>query len=122
MRQIAIREIGMLKDLYSRISPYVGLINMALLAATAYYTTIRHFLHISFVEFLFLLILAIAGIMVFEYTIVLPSHYLFINEQAYKHGNLIRKDLQEIREKELREIIERLNRLEERLAVLEVKK
>jgi len=119
MRQIAIKEIGMLKDLYARISPYIGLINMTLLAATAYYTTIRHFLHINFLEFIILIAVVVLTVAAVEYFIVMPSHYAFINEQAYKHGNLIRRDLTDIRAKELHEILAVLNELREKLDNLE---
>jgi len=119
MRQIAIKEIGMLKDLYARISPYIGLINMTLLAATAYYTTIRHFLHINFLEFVILIAVVVLSVAAVEYFIVMPSHYAFINEQAYKHGNLIRRDLSDIRSKELREILETLQDIKIRLENLE---
>jgi len=115
MRQIAVKEIGMLKDLYSRLSPYIGLINLVLLTATAYYTTVRHFLRISFVEFVAIVCASVFILAVVEYTVVLPSHYMFINEQAYKHGNLIKRDLDNLRQKELKEILHRLNVVEEML-------
>jgi len=119
MKQIAIKEIGMVKDLYSRISPYIGLINMVLLATTAYYTTIRHILHINFPEFVILLVIVIVSLAAVEYFIVMPSHYAFINEQAYRHGNLIRRDISDMRENELKEIILSLKCIEERLDNIE---
>jgi len=119
MRQIAIKEIGMLKDLYARVSPYIGLINMTLLIATAYYTTVRHIFRITFVEFVVLIVVVVVMVAALEYFIVMPSHYAFINEQAYKHGNLIRRDLADIRANELSEMLTLLRDIENRIESLE---
>jgi predicted transcriptional regulator len=58
---------------------------------------------------LFLLILAtIVGIaMLIEYKVIIPSVMAFRNKQEYEHKNLLKKDLQEIKDK--------LNSIEKRI-------
>lgn len=85
--------IGALKDLFSRSIFYISIINFFLLIATAYYTTIRNFVQISFLWFIVLAMLIIALAMVVEYTIILPSCYVFNNMQVYKHDNPLKDDI-----------------------------
>ena len=45
--------------------------------------------------------------MFFEYKVVFPSSLLFINRQAYRHGNLVKRDL-EVLSKQIKSIEDKL--------------
>jgi len=103
------KVIGAVKELMSRVTFYVSVLNFLMLAVTAYYTTIRHVLPIPFWIFFAILIVIVIIAMILEYTIVLPSQIAFINWQVYTHENLIRRDLEKVMKK-LEEIEQQLAR------------
>jgi len=106
--------LGGVKELLSRVTFYVSILNFLMLAVTAYHTTIRYFLPLPFwvlplpfwVFFATLAVIVVVA-MIFEYTIVLPSQIAFLNWQVYTHDNPVRKDLERIMAK-LEEIERRL--------------
>jgi len=91
--------LGGAKDLLMRTMFYITAINFLLLAATAYHTTLRPYLPMSFWGFLAILVGLILIAMVFEYKIVLPSTIAFLNRQVYKHKNPLVEDVLEIKKK-----------------------
>jgi hypothetical protein len=99
--------IGALKDLFSRATFYISIINFFLLIATAYYTTLRNFIPVPFVWFMGFTVLIIILAMSLEYIIIMPSCYVFSNMQTYKHDNPLKDDI--------KLIIEQLDTIEEKI-------
>ena len=99
LEQKRIRYIGAIKNILARSTFYISILNFAMLAVTSYSVVVWKVLPISFWLFFLILVLMIVGMMIFDYTIMLPSEMSFMNWQAYKHNNPIRKDLEEIKEK-----------------------
>jgi len=90
--------VGAFKDLVSRTMFYMTPINLFMLAATTYHVTARDFIwqYAPWVNFwMFFAVLIIAGLcaMAIEYKVIFPSSVTFSNAQGYKHGNLLRRDL-----------------------------
>ena len=104
------RFIGGIKELLGRVTFYISMMNFLMLAATAYYTTIRHFLPISFWIFLAILVAIVITAMILEYTVILPSQIAFMNWQIYTHENPIRKDLEKVMAKleEIERVLEEI--------------
>jgi len=93
--------IGGAKDLLGRSLFYVGVINFALLAVTAYHTTLRDVLSVwipwlTFPIFMGALIAIVLASMVIEYKLILPSTIAYLNSQSYKHQSLLRMQLDRI--------------------------
>ena len=93
--------LGALKDLLGRTVFYMTPINLFMLAATTYHVTARDFIWqfapwVNFWMFFAALLFAALCAIVIEYKIVFPSSIFFSNLQGYKHGNLIRRDLETI--------------------------
>lgn len=91
--------LGGLKELFSRVMFYAGIINFILIVVTAYHTSIKDITTIPFWAFFLTLIIGLFIAMVFEYIIVLPSSISFSNRQSYKHDNPIREDMNKILKK-----------------------
>ena len=110
--------VGALKDLAGRTMFYMTPINLFMLAATTYHITARDFMWqyapwVNFWLFFAGLVLIAICAMIIEFKVVFPSSIFFSNTQSYKHGNLIRKDLETV----LREI----RKIDARLDVIEAK-
>ena len=93
--------LGAFKDLINRTMFYMTPINLFMLAATTYHVTARDFIwqYAPWVNFwMFFAALVFAGLcaMVIEYKVIFPSSVTFSNAQGYKHGNLLRRDLDNI--------------------------
>ena len=99
--------IGGLKELLARVTFYISIVNFIQVTAMTYYTTVRNISNISFIIYILILAMLILAMMVFEYTIVMPSHYAFLNWQTYIHDNPIRRDLEKVMAK-LEEIEKKL--------------
>ena len=119
LKQYAIGPwLGALKDLVSRTMFYMTPLNLFMLAATTYHVTARDFLWqyapwINFWVFLSGLIVVALVALVIEYKIVFPSSVYFSNIQGYKHGSLVRRDLETI--------ISALKQIDSRLGDMEAK-
>ncbi|NOR85465.1 hypothetical protein GQ473_05060 [archaeon] len=100
--------IGAIKELFGRTSFYITVINFFLLIVTAYYTTIRDFIPISFLTFIATTVLMVCVAMVIEYVVILPSSVVFQNIQAYKHTNPLKDDV--------KLILERLDKIDEKIS------
>jgi len=91
--------LGGLKELFSRVMFYAGIINFILIVVTAYHTSIKDIMPIPFLAFFSILIVGLFIAMIFEYIVVLPSSVAFSNRQSYKHDNPIRDDMLKILKK-----------------------
>ena len=91
--------LGGAKELVMRTMFYITAINFLLIAVTAYHTTLRPYLPISFWGFLAFLVVVVIIAMVIEYKIILPSSIAFLNAQVYKHRNPLVDDILEIKKK-----------------------
>ena len=112
---------GGLKNLYTRALVYQGMISIFLVALTAYNTlTLREEFRdianfINFPIFIAVLFCLLVAFMVFAYKVEMPSSIAFANIQAYKHQNLIRKQIAEMKKEhkeQLDLILEKLEELE----------
>lgn len=101
------QHIGALKELFGRTSFYITVINFFLLIVTAYYTTIRNFIPVSFISFMAFAVFLVCVAMVVEYVIILPSSMAFQNLQAYKHTNPLKDDV--------KLILKRLDEIEKKI-------
>ena len=125
LRQNVLRQynvgpwLGALKDLSGRTMFYMTPINLFMLAATTYHVTAKAFIlqfapWINFWIFFGGLILVAIVAMIIEFKVVFPSSVFFSNIQSYKHGNLIRQDLETIM-REIQKIDGRLDTIESKL-------
>ena len=111
--------LGALKDLLGRSMFYMTPINLFMLAATTYQVTARDFIWqfapwVNFWMFISALVLTAIAAMIIEFKVIFPSSVFFSNIQGYKHGNLIRRDLEIIME-EIKKIDTRLDDMEAKL-------
>lgn len=93
--------IGGIKDVANHATFWMSALNLGLVAATAYHTTIfpqvEHLVPwFSFPVFLLSIILLAGTAMLVEYKIIIPSVFTFRNRQEYEHQNLIRKDIADL--------------------------
>lgn len=125
LRQNVLRQynvgpwLGALKDLSGRTMFYMTPINLFMLAATTYHITAKAFISqfapwINFWMFFGGLVLVAIVAMIVEFKVVFPSSVFFSNIQSYKHGNLIRQDLESIM-REVQKIDGRLDAIEAKL-------
>ena len=110
--------LGALKDLVGRTMFYMTPINLFMLAATTYHITARDFIWqfapwFNFWMFFFALVFVAICAMVIEFKIIFPSTVFFSNIQGYKHGNLIRRDLEVI--------IQEIHKIDAKLDAIEAK-
>ena len=108
--------IGALKDLIGRTMFYMTPINLFMLAATTYHVTARDFIWqfapwFNFWIFFFILVFIAILAMIVEYKIIFPSTVHFSNIQGYKHGNLLRRDLEAVMQ-EIQKIDAKLDAME----------
>jgi hypothetical protein len=94
--------LGAVKDLASRVMIYLSLLNFVQISATFFTVTLKpnflqHAPWLNFWIYFGALLLFTTLIMLFEYKLVMPSTFTFINKQEYTHENLIRQDLLEIK-------------------------
>ncbi len=127
--QISIPWIGAMKDLWAMTSVYVAGINFILIAITSYGTTIgpllrtpgAGWLYLPWMRlqwFILILVFIVLGMMYLEYILVYKSYFTFRNKQEYEHENLIRADIQTMKEQQeaqFKLIEERFDRIEKAL-------
>jgi hypothetical protein len=94
--------IGGIKDVAMMSAFYISILNIFLVAVTAYHTTLQQYILVVFPwfkmwTFLLVLILLAALMMVLEYKFVYASWFTFRNKQEFEHENLIRKEIDELR-------------------------
>jgi len=110
--------LGAFKDLLGRTMFYMTPINLFMLAATTYHVTARDFIWqfapwFNFWMFFFALVFIALCAMVVEYKVIFPSTIFFANIQGYKHGNLIRRDLEVV--------MQEIQKLDAKLDAIEMK-
>jgi hypothetical protein len=113
---------GMIAQVAGQVAVFVSIINLFLIAVTAYNTTLsgyfeQHGVHISFWVFALVIVglLLVAFLLMWKFA--LPSYYSSFNEQFYRHDNPIRADLEEIKKllnKDLGNVKKRLDKLEKK--------
>lgn len=112
---------GGLKNLYSRAMNYLGIITTLLLALTAYNTLVLReefrdiAMVINFPVFISILFCLLVVTMIFVWKVEVPSSIAWSNIEAFKHSNLIRKQITEMEKrhkKQLDLILEKLESLE----------
>ncbi|MFC1901415.1 hypothetical protein ACFLX3_00590 [Chloroflexota bacterium] len=110
--------VGAFKDLLGRTMFYMTPINLFMLAATTYHVTARDYIWqfapwVNFWVFFSALVLVAVIAFVIEFKIIVPSTVQFSNLQTYKHGNLLRRDLEVVMQG-IRQIEARLEAMEAR--------
>lgn len=88
--------IGGLKTIFSSVTFYIGLINFVLLVPTAYNTTLKYYLPISFIGFVTIIFILLIFAMYVEYTWFMPSSIRFANDQSWKFNNPIRREFENL--------------------------
>lgn len=88
--------IGGLKVIFSSVTFYIGLINFVLLVPTAYNTTLKFYLPISFIGFVIIIAILLIIAMYIEYVWFMPSGIIFANQQSWKHDNPIRQEFEKL--------------------------
>jgi len=73
------RFIGGVKELLTRVTFYISILNFLMIIVTTYCTTIRHVYNIPFWVFFATFVVIVLVAMIFEYTIILPSQIAFLN-------------------------------------------
>ena len=113
---------GIFTQTASQLSIFVAMINLLLLITTAYNTTLSKWFEIygiplSFWTFMGLIILLLVIVAALLYKFALPSFFSVLNEQAYKHDNPIRADIEQVQktlDANLKAISNRLEKLEKK--------
>jgi hypothetical protein len=108
--------LGAFKDLLGRTMFYMTPINLFMLSATTYHVTARDYIWqfapwVNFWIFFAGLVFVALCAMVIEFKVIFPSSVFFSNIQGYKHGNLIRRDLELVME-EIQKIDAKLDAIE----------
>jgi hypothetical protein len=90
---------GALMTLAGRLNIYISMINMVLISFFAYPSVSSFIVNntgisIPFWAFILIIIITPFVVMVFEYKFGLPSFIAFNNEQAWRHDNPRRKDIE----------------------------
>lgn len=93
---------GYVSQVSSQMTIFITVINLFMLAATFYQTTFGGWMqdrgwYCPFWMFMVILIvlLGVTAVLVFKYAV--PSFFNAFNDQFYKHNNLLRKDIDEIK-------------------------
>lgn len=104
---------GYIAQVASQVSILIAVVNLLLIAVTAYNTTLFpwlkiHGLSLPFWLFLTMLFVFMLISSLFLYKFAVPSFFSAFNDQFYKHDNPMRKDIDEL--KRVQEVIlEKLN-------------
>lgn len=90
MKQTKVPLVGAFKETFIHTAVWLGLLNFALIAITAYWTTLRQFFLVSapWVKiwmFLGFLVFILVVMMVVEYKFIMPSYYAFRGRQFSQH-------------------------------------
>ena len=114
------QQWGVFATLAGQLSIFIAMINLLLLITTTYNTTLRGWFQaygipLNFWTFvgLIALLLTIAASLLYKFA--LPSFFSFLNDQAYRHDNPIRQDIELVQktlDNNLKEFKERLEKLE----------
>jgi len=113
---------GKFRFMYNHAVFYVGAIQLVLVAAVAYNTTVQPWIveylgwNITFWQYgLALGVVLIVG-MVLEFVLGVPALIAVSNEQMYKHDSPIKSDFAEVKDKQA-EIEEKINKIMKHLEI-----
>ena len=92
---------GMIAQTVAQISIFIAIINLLLLAVTAYNTTLRvwfeyYSIPLGFWTFMSVIAVLLLIAAIAAYKFALPSFFSFWNEQFYTHDNQLRKDIENL--------------------------
>lgn len=113
---------GKFRFMYNHAIFYVGVIQMVLIAATAYNTTLQPWMaeylgwNIAFWQYCIALGAMLLVGMILEFTIGVPAVIAISNEQMYKHQNPIRADLDKVRSQQA-EMQDKLDKIMKRMDI-----
>lgn len=88
--------LGGLKTIFSSVTFYIGLINFSLLVPTAYNTTLKYYLPISFWLFVLIVFIVLFIAMIVEYVLIMPSGISFANKQSWEFDNPVRREFERL--------------------------
>lgn len=113
---------GKFRFVYGHAATYVGMIQMALIIAVAYNTTLKPWVvsylgwDMTFWQYCIVLgVLLLVG-MVLEFALGVPAFLAIANEQWYKHGNPIKTDIDTVKSKQA-EMDDKVNKIMKRLEI-----
>jgi len=113
---------GRFRFVYGHAATYVAMVQMVLIAAMAYSTTVQPWAaeylgwNITFWQYCTILIIILGIGMVLEFTFGIPAFLVTTNEQWYKHGNPVKTNLDAVKEKQ-KEIEAKLDKIIRRLEI-----
>jgi len=92
---------GMFAQTAGQISIFVAMLNLVLLAVTAYNTTLSGWFEsmgipLNFWQFMCIIVFSLVIAFAVLYKYALPSFFSFFNDQFYQHGNKLREDIEEL--------------------------
>ena len=113
---------GIFANVAAQLSILIAMLNLLLLIATAYNTTLREWFEqygipLNFLAFMGLIALLLLVAAVLVYKFALPSYFSAVNDQIYKHDNPIRKDIEQVQKSiddNLKTIVDRLEKMEKK--------
>jgi len=115
---------GRFRYVYGHAATYIAMVQMALIAAMAYNTTVQPWASeylgwsIHFWQYCTVLVVILGVGMVLEFTLGVPAFLTTANEQWYKHGNPVKTNLDAVKAKQA-EIEEKLNKVMKHLGIEE---
>lgn len=112
------RSWGYTAQVASQAAIFITVLNLFMLAATFYKTTLlvwltERNLYVAFWEFMVVLIALLMIMAVLLYKFAVPSFFSAFSEQFYKHNNPLKDDIDALK-RDNKEIIGRLKKLEGR--------
>lgn len=116
------KQWGIFAQVASQLAIFVSMINLLLIAATAYNTTLSGWfiekgIDIGFWHFVFIIVGLLGVAFILLYKFALPSFFEFWNDQFYRHDNPLVRDVEEIKKmlaNNLLDIEKRVEKLEKK--------
>lgn len=107
---------GYTAQVASQVAIFITVINLLMLAATFYETTLSVWMadagiYVPFWIFMLVLIVGLMVVALLLYKYAIPSFFSAFNDQFYKHGNLLRQDMEDIK-KTNKVILKKLKQME----------
>ena len=113
---------GKFRFMYNYAVSYIGAIQLVLIAAVAYNTTVQPWVaqylgwNMSFVHYCIVLVVIVVIGMVLEFVFGIPALVAVSNEQMYKHDSPIKTDFIEVKEKQ-DNLEKKIDKVMERLGI-----
>ena len=115
---------GRFRYVYGHAAVYIAMVQLALIGAMAYNTTIQPWAleylgwNIAFWQYCVVLVSIMIAGMLLEFMLGVPSFLTTANEQQYKHGNPIKTNLDAVKAKQA-EIESKLDKITKHLGIEE---